>query len=370
MRTKILIIDDTSGIREDLAKYFRCYQFDVSTAGTASDGESAIEMGRPDVVLLDISLTPGGREGLEICRKIKSDNERRQILVVLMTRVPQVDGDAAIEFGADSFIRSSPLELAVVLAQIRLVIKARDTAYELARRKAEEDLCANIVHDLVNAAAPPLFLVEKMGAGDVGYAQRKIGDANAKIPMIQHFMQVLVSRSFGRITVGDVDVWWVIEESARICVLLCERHKIRLVIENRVKVRCNVTGDMNEIIACVVELITNAVQELEVARTEEGFEGEPCVEVFLSAGSDGFVILGVGDNGRGVPASVGGKLFDEEFTTRPKMVEKRNGLWLVRRRLAAFGGSIGFRTRNPRGTVFEIRFRQAEGRKGDNSRKL
>jgi two-component system alkaline phosphatase synthesis response regulator PhoP len=73
---------------------------------TASDGNEALEMAletRPDLLLLDVMLP--GREGLEICREVKTAYGNDSPPIILMSaRGQQIDVEAGIDAGADDYI--------------------------------------------------------------------------------------------------------------------------------------------------------------------------------------------------------------------------------------------------------------------------
>jgi CheY-like chemotaxis protein len=71
-------------------------------------GEEALEVARenvPDLVLLDIML-PGGIDGYEVARSLKSDPmTARSAIVVMTAKVQEQDKKDAFDAGADDFIR-------------------------------------------------------------------------------------------------------------------------------------------------------------------------------------------------------------------------------------------------------------------------
>ena len=73
----------------------------------ASDGLGALEAcrtARPDVVLLDVSM-PGELNGLEVCRRIRADEELRPVRIMLLTaRARDQDVSAGYAAGADDYL--------------------------------------------------------------------------------------------------------------------------------------------------------------------------------------------------------------------------------------------------------------------------
>jgi DNA-binding response OmpR family regulator len=76
------------------------------TVTTADHGDTALELAlqtRPDLILLDIMLP--GRNGLDICREVKTTLGSDAPRVILMSaRGQQEDVEAGLEAGADDYI--------------------------------------------------------------------------------------------------------------------------------------------------------------------------------------------------------------------------------------------------------------------------
>ncbi len=110
----ILIIDDNEDTRE-LLKY------NLAAAGyktvSAADGHEGLESARatlPDLVLLDLMLP--GMDGLEVCRRLKQNQETARIPVIMLTaRGEEVDRIVGLELGADDYVVKpfSPRELSL-----------------------------------------------------------------------------------------------------------------------------------------------------------------------------------------------------------------------------------------------------------------
>lgn len=101
--TRILVAEDEPHI-------LLLIQRKLETAGyvvtTATNGNDALEMAlreRPDLLLLDI-LMPG-REGLEICKEVKSAyGDSAPPVIIISALGQQIDVEAGISAGADDYI--------------------------------------------------------------------------------------------------------------------------------------------------------------------------------------------------------------------------------------------------------------------------
>src|SRR3990170_8100937 len=82
-KKRILLIED----EEDIAALIKLqaeltgYKLHVEVDGI--NGYRAVEREKPDLIILDIMLP--GQNGLDVCRKIKSNSDLRHIPVIILT---------------------------------------------------------------------------------------------------------------------------------------------------------------------------------------------------------------------------------------------------------------------------------------------
>ena len=118
--TKILIIDDDPDVRTVMNILLKKNGYEV---GTASRKEEALEQLKeflPDVVLLDVLLS--GADGRDICQAIKSDEDMKNIPVIMFSAHPGA-ADNIASYGADDFI-TKPINTEVLLGKIGRLVKA------------------------------------------------------------------------------------------------------------------------------------------------------------------------------------------------------------------------------------------------------
>jgi len=120
-KKKILLIED----EEDIASVIKLqadlsgYRLLVETDGIA--GFRAVEREHPDLVLLDIMLP--GQNGFDVCRKIKSHPELRNIPIIILTaKGEELDIVLGLELGADDYI-VKPFSPKVVFAKVKTVLR-------------------------------------------------------------------------------------------------------------------------------------------------------------------------------------------------------------------------------------------------------
>lgn len=113
----ILIVDDERNLRRLLQVTFEHQKYQVYEA---SNGLEAIRLAveyKPDVILLDVMM-PGGIDGVEVCKRIKSTPMLCNSHVILLTALGQERDRKAGEWAnADAYITKpfSPIQLLSVI---------------------------------------------------------------------------------------------------------------------------------------------------------------------------------------------------------------------------------------------------------------
>ena len=99
---KLLIVDDSSIIRQSIEKYLTAYN--IKVVGTAADGKAALEEFKktnPDVVTLDITMPE--MDGLTVLQEMIKINKDIKVMVVTALS-DKATGLKAIKLGARSFL--------------------------------------------------------------------------------------------------------------------------------------------------------------------------------------------------------------------------------------------------------------------------
>jgi PAS domain S-box-containing protein len=116
-KTKLLLVDDVPGLLLLTTTILEPEGYEIVTAATGGEGLLKARTNRPDMILLDVELPDVN--GLEVCRRIKSDPDLEGTLVVIVSgRWTAADHqNEGLRAGADGYI-TRPFEREDFLARI------------------------------------------------------------------------------------------------------------------------------------------------------------------------------------------------------------------------------------------------------------
>lgn len=111
---KILVVDDDPDILEFLQELLEEEGYIVATTDKTEYVEKLHDSGLPDLILIDVLLS--GKDGREIVKRLKSQEETRHIPVMMFSAHPSAEATARAA-GADDFV-AKPFEMGEILAKI------------------------------------------------------------------------------------------------------------------------------------------------------------------------------------------------------------------------------------------------------------
>jgi len=131
----ILNVDDNAAVRYVRTRVLQQAGFGVTEAATGGEA-LRLAANLPNLILLDVHLPD--LDGLEVCRRLKSDPATQFIPVmhVSATAREMMDTVRGLDGGADSYL-TEPVEPEVLVATARALLRARD-AEETVRLAAEQ----------------------------------------------------------------------------------------------------------------------------------------------------------------------------------------------------------------------------------------
>ena len=121
----ILLIEDSATERRVLESTLQSSGWTVLHAEDGEMGLRRVQQERPDVVLLDVVLP--GQNGFQICRRIKRDEETRNIkVVILSSKNLESDRYWGLKQGADAYLTKPVDEILARIAQARTAITEKE----------------------------------------------------------------------------------------------------------------------------------------------------------------------------------------------------------------------------------------------------
>jgi two-component system phosphate regulon response regulator OmpR len=129
MPEHLLVVDDDLRIRQMLARYFENEGYRVSTVNDGAAMRRVLSAGKVDLVLLDVVLKGGGKNGIELAREIRAGSDMP--IIMLTDRADVTDRVVGLEVGADDYI-PKPFHLREVLARVRTILRRRQPAQQVA----------------------------------------------------------------------------------------------------------------------------------------------------------------------------------------------------------------------------------------------
>ena len=121
MSQKILIIEDEPDIRKTLEYNLSKEGFDVICASSLSEGKDYLNIDSFSLILLDLMLPDGS--GLDLCRELKSNTEKKLIPIIILTaKDDEVDKVVGFELGADDYV-TKPFSVRELILRVKAILK-------------------------------------------------------------------------------------------------------------------------------------------------------------------------------------------------------------------------------------------------------
>lgn len=114
----ILIVDDQESIRELVRVSLEFDDYEIHEADSGASAWQMLQQLKPDLVLTDLMM-PGGVDGLELCRRIRSDRVLGATKIIMLSaKDGKTDRSAGILAGVNGYLGKpfSPMELMKTIA--------------------------------------------------------------------------------------------------------------------------------------------------------------------------------------------------------------------------------------------------------------
>jgi two-component system phosphate regulon response regulator PhoB len=121
MNPRILIVEDEEALTLLLRYNLEAAGYDVESAGRGDDADLRLREAIPDLVILDWMLPD--ISGIELCRRLRSRPESRQLPIVMLTaRGEESDRVRGLSTGADDYI-VKPFSVPELLARVAALLR-------------------------------------------------------------------------------------------------------------------------------------------------------------------------------------------------------------------------------------------------------
>lgn len=121
---RVFVVEDDAPIRNEVIEVLERQGFEVSYCLTFDRVVEDILVADPDLVLLDLTLP--GTDGQLICRELRQQSNIP--VIVLTSRVTEVDEVMSMTMGADDFI-SKPYSARVLVARIQALLRRAQPSF-------------------------------------------------------------------------------------------------------------------------------------------------------------------------------------------------------------------------------------------------
>jgi serine phosphatase RsbU (regulator of sigma subunit) len=120
----ILIVEDNPASLDILKTRLLANKYDVITASDGEEGLNQTKIHLPDLILLDIMMPK--MDGLEVCRRIKSDTSLPFIPIILITaKTDAKDVIAGLDAGGDEYI-TKPVDHGSLVARVKSMLRIKE----------------------------------------------------------------------------------------------------------------------------------------------------------------------------------------------------------------------------------------------------
>jgi signal transduction histidine kinase len=367
----VLVADDENDMRRYVVSLLAEDYRVVQTSHGDNVGHLVAEH-EPDLVLLDWMMPE--KDGLTVCRELRSDAGNRDLKIVLLTaRIDEKSKIEALQSGADDFL-TKPFSSVEVKTRVANLLRAARLQKDLRVRNAE--LTATI--EKLQRTETMLIQSEKMNAigslsagllheinNPLNYTLTAISFANRfKESMAPEMKEIVSDIEEGMMRVRDVithlksfaypekpgtesifSIGEPIQAARRI--VAKEIEGIRIDVD--LPADLVVCGQKTQMTHLFINLLSNAAKAL-----SESPPNRPKVITVQGAISGEMATVEVADSGPGIPDDIINRVFEPFFTTREVGSGMGMGLSICHTIMEAHRGSIGVRNRPGGGAVFTI----------------
>jgi two-component system, OmpR family, response regulator BaeR len=121
--SKVLIVEDEPKLAELVADYLKAAGYEAHCIANGLEAIPWVKSNAPDLLVLDLMLP--GRDGLEICKELRTFSDVPVIMVT--ARVEEVDRLIGLESGADDYL-CKPFSVRELVARVKALLRRPRTS--------------------------------------------------------------------------------------------------------------------------------------------------------------------------------------------------------------------------------------------------
>jgi len=122
MNKQILFIEDEQALQKTLGGVIEKEGFKIISALNGENGIKLAQKKQPDLILLDLILPR--KDGFEVLKNLKSNEETDQIPVIVLTNLEAMeDIQKALRLGATTYLVKANYEIKEVIKKIKTAFK-------------------------------------------------------------------------------------------------------------------------------------------------------------------------------------------------------------------------------------------------------
>lgn len=367
----VLVADDENDMRQYVVSLLAETYHVVQTQHGANVAAMVAEH-EPGLVLLDWMMP--GKDGLEVCRELRSDPRNNDLKIILLTaRIDENSKIEALRSGADDFLTKpfSSIEvktrvanhLRVARLQRDLRARNKDLTETLERLKRTEamliqsekmnavgSMSAGLLHEInnpLNYSLTAISLLQQYKDSLTADMQEMLADIEEGMTRIRDVITHL--KHFAYPEKSDLKSSFPLVEVIESALKLVGRELDGAAVRINLPKGLVVKGQKTQLMHVFINLLSNAGKAL-----AESPPNEPKL-ISISGHPDGeTATIEVADNGPGIAPDVIGRIFEPFFTTRDVGAGMGLGLSICHTIIEAHGGSITVTNRPEGGALFTL----------------
>ncbi len=336
----VVLVEDNPDLRRFVATILK-KEFIVYQAENGEEALKIIKRERPDAVVTDIMMPV--MDGIELCRKIRSQPEIVSTPIVLLTAKSGSSTELeAYSVGANDFV-GKPFHPGVLLARVTAQVQLRKLAAQLVSSEklaALGTMAAGIAHEIqnpVNSVVNAASLLKRPGV-DLSVIAKMADVIEDGSGRISNIVSAITKHARPADPLARCRVREGIESTVKLLAYRLSNTKVHLNID--AQVRANISAaKANQVFLNIIDNAGN----------------HNAKNLYIDAAvKEKRLIISIADDGPGIPPEIVTKIFDPFFTTREQEQGTGLGLYICHQIVNEAGGSIRVSPVHPHGARFEI----------------